>query len=43
VLTAGDNSDESRQRKLHVLLEAGEADSDEAQRAGPIEKCAIEE
>ena len=35
-LPGGDNSDESGQRKLHVLFEAREADADQAQRAGPV-------
>ena len=34
---------ESRQRKLHVLLEPGDADADEPQRAGPVAQRAVEE
>src|SRR5437773_12065714 len=36
-------SDERGQRKLHVLLEPGDADPYEAKRAGPIAQGPVEE
>ena len=39
----GDNSDECRQRKLHVLVEAGETHPDEAEAARPVVQRTVEQ
>ena len=43
LLTVGNDSDESRQRKLYVLLQAGEPHADQSEGAGSVAERAVEE